>query len=379
MTRIFLDGGSDSSYIRSSLAEELGLPVTGTGTFSCIGFQERTEEPRQYDQVRVKLSSRFGDGHVTVDLWSTDRVCSPLPVPSLTNMPSEMPELMADDFKGGEVDILIGIDNLYHIVLWEQMEMGDGLRAVNTVFGYVMHGRLTSSDVCIGLPCHRSNHRCMLEKLRDLETVGITEELLEQDPAEACLPVWNEGGKKKEEKAAKKRGRRSWNVGVDDDVGDGNGVDMDFGGEVSIGRNRKAEGDSVGKAERGQETASKRKVVRPRKTRPEREEALALSEPSGAKEENPEVVEVKDDECDEREATQKARSTHGRRARGKRRRNWPDRVQVFGLLAVLRAAISCSSDVSDVTIAFTIWFSVTLHIVRCWERMVGVTIEILYT
>ena len=40
ITRILLDGGSDSSYIRSSLAEELGLPVVGTGTFSCIGFQE---------------------------------------------------------------------------------------------------------------------------------------------------------------------------------------------------------------------------------------------------------------------------------------------------------------------------------------------------
>ncbi|KAF0300200.1 Tripartite motif-containing protein 2 [Amphibalanus amphitrite] len=32
-----------------------------------------------------------------------------------------MPEMMADDFKGGEIDLLIGIDNLYRIVQWEQV------------------------------------------------------------------------------------------------------------------------------------------------------------------------------------------------------------------------------------------------------------------
>ena len=125
MVRILLDGGSDSSYIRSSLAEELGLPVVGTGTFSCIGFQERLEEPRQYDRVRVDLSSRFGDGHVAVDLWSTERVCSPLPMPSLSGIPPQMPEKMADDFKGGDIDILIGIDNIYRIILWEQLDVGE--------------------------------------------------------------------------------------------------------------------------------------------------------------------------------------------------------------------------------------------------------------
>ena len=140
MVRLLLDGGSDSSYIRRSLAEELGLPVVGTGTFSCIGFQEKLEEPREYDRVRIELNSRFNDGHVTIDLWSTERVCSPLPVPSLSKVPGQMPEMMADDFKGGEIDLLIGIDNLYRIVQWEQVDVGDGLRAVATVFGYVMHG-----------------------------------------------------------------------------------------------------------------------------------------------------------------------------------------------------------------------------------------------
>ena len=57
--RLLIDGASDSSF-RSTLARELGLHVTGTGTFACIGFQERIEEARQYDQVEVTLRSRFG-------------------------------------------------------------------------------------------------------------------------------------------------------------------------------------------------------------------------------------------------------------------------------------------------------------------------------
>ena len=190
MIRILLDGGSDSSYIRSSVAEELGLPITGTGTFSCIGFQEKVEEPRQYDRVRVALHSRFGDGPVSLDMWSTSQLCSPLPATSPPKVPSALPDLMADDFEGGEVDILIGIDNLYHVVLWEQVDLGDGLRAIDTVFGYVVHGR--HGDGSPDQPCRRANHRCQVERMWDLETVGISaEESSESDFRSKCQPHWN--------------------------------------------------------------------------------------------------------------------------------------------------------------------------------------------
>ena len=191
MTRALLDGGSDSSYIRSSVVEELGLPVKDTGTFACIGFQEKAEEPRQYDRVSVDLRSRFGDGPISLDLWSTERVCSPLPTPTANLLPSAMPEMMADDFGGGEVDILIGIDNLYHVVLWEQKDLGEGLRAVDTVFGYVIHGRHDSGSS--EPSCRMTNHRCQVESLWDLETIGIKGKVeSETIPQEGCLPSWNE-------------------------------------------------------------------------------------------------------------------------------------------------------------------------------------------
>ena len=192
MTRILLDGGSDSSYIRSSLAEELGLQVVGTGTFSCIGFQEKAEEPRQYDRVRVSLRSRFGDDPVTLDVWSTEQLCSPLPPASPSHVPPAQPGLMADDFEGGEVDLLIGIDNLYHVVLWNQIDLGEGLRAIETVFGYVVHGR--RGEGTAGQSSRRAYHRCRVERMWDLDTVGITEEEVAKSDSKAeYQPQWNEG------------------------------------------------------------------------------------------------------------------------------------------------------------------------------------------
>ena len=53
--RVLLDGGSDSSYIRSSLSEDLGLPVTDSDIFACLGFQEKVETAQQYEKVQVEL------------------------------------------------------------------------------------------------------------------------------------------------------------------------------------------------------------------------------------------------------------------------------------------------------------------------------------
>ena len=189
--RVLLDGGSDASYIRSSLAEELGLPTTQTSTFACIGFQEKMEEPRLYNKVQVSLRSRFGDEPVEMELWSTDRLCSSLKTPGSPPVTSTLPDRMADDFSGGQVDILIGIDRLYDIILWDQIAIGDGLRAVDTVFGYVMHGR---KDDVINESVHgQTLHMCRVEKMWDLETIGISaEESVVSSGANLPSPEWSE-------------------------------------------------------------------------------------------------------------------------------------------------------------------------------------------
>ena len=110
---------------------------------------------------------------MTLDVWRTEQLCSPLPPASPSHVPPALPGLMADDFEGGEVDLLIGIENLYHVVLCNQVDLGEGLRAIETVFGYVVHGR--RGEGTGGQSCRRAYHRCLVERMWDLDTVGITE------------------------------------------------------------------------------------------------------------------------------------------------------------------------------------------------------------
>lgn len=139
-TRLLIDGGSDASFIRASLAEEFDLEMVGQGTFACVGFKERLEETRQYDQVNVRLKSSQ-TGETELKFWKTEKLCVPMPalLPEVVSLPQGVQ--LADDHGEGPVDLLIGCDQLYKVVLWDQLEVSPGLRLIETIFGYVLHGQ----------------------------------------------------------------------------------------------------------------------------------------------------------------------------------------------------------------------------------------------
>ncbi|KAF0291879.1 hypothetical protein FJT64_019119 [Amphibalanus amphitrite] len=197
--RVLLDGGSDSSYVRTSAAELLGLPTVGRGVFACLGFQERLEEPRMYEKVRLSLRSRHGGEPHVFDLWKTDRLCSQL-TPARPPTAVFTPHLLlADDFEGGPVDVLIGADLMYRVVLWEQVKLTDHLRALETVFGYVLHGRDGSPVDCEPVDCASVKYAlrcCRLpspdfkpEQLWSLEALGISGDEDERSPMK---PKWSD-------------------------------------------------------------------------------------------------------------------------------------------------------------------------------------------
>ena len=185
--RALIDGGSDSSFIRSSLAEQLGLESVGQGTFACVGFLERTEEARVYDQVKVKLTGRQA-GEATLLFWKTDRLCAPVGAKSLPeNLCLPPSVVLADDFSDGPVDLLIGCDQMYEVVMWDQVEVGPGPRLIETVFGHVLHGQAQGQRTG-----QRHSYRCQIadvERMWDLDSVGVSaKEAADERPPE---PAWN--------------------------------------------------------------------------------------------------------------------------------------------------------------------------------------------
>ena len=184
MLRVLLDGGSDASYIRNTVAEELGLEVIGTDTFACIGFQERAEEPRTYNRVEIDLQNRHGGEVKRFELWCCDRLCAPLPQVELSAGLHE-DILLADDFKGGPVDLLIGTDQYYKAVLRDCVEVSESLRALDTIFGYVIHGR----DSTTGQPTRQVYHCRQVERMWDLDSIGISPSSERKKPLSD--PEWN--------------------------------------------------------------------------------------------------------------------------------------------------------------------------------------------
>ena len=184
--KVLLDGGSDASYIRKSVAEEMGLNAIGSGTFACVGFQERAEEQRIYQRVKIDLQSRHGGEAREFELWCSDRLCAPLPP---VDPPVKEAEgfVLADDFSGGQIDILIGADQFYRAVLLDYVVLGERLRALDTIFGYVLHGL----DSAANQPPRHAYHRRQVEQMWDIDTIGIAADT-ETVEKELPEPTWNE-------------------------------------------------------------------------------------------------------------------------------------------------------------------------------------------
>ena len=185
MLRVLLDGGSNASYIRKSVAEEMGLTVIGSGTFACIGFQEKAEEQRNYNRVKSDLQSRHGGEAREFELWSSGRLCAPilsveLPVGAAEGF------ILADDFSGGQIDILIGADQLYRAVLQDHVVLGERFRALDTIFGYVLHGQDSSTNQ----QTHQTYHCQKAEQMCDRNAIGITPDT-ETDKKRLHDPTWD--------------------------------------------------------------------------------------------------------------------------------------------------------------------------------------------
>ncbi|KAF0310149.1 hypothetical protein FJT64_018774 [Amphibalanus amphitrite] len=110
------------------------LEVVGFDTFACVGFQERVEEPQRPEGLEENIE-------------------------------------LADDFSGGQVDILMGTDQYYKVVLRNCVVLDESLRALDTIFGYVIHGKSTSS----GQPIRHVYHCRQVEQMWDLDSIAEDE------------------------------------------------------------------------------------------------------------------------------------------------------------------------------------------------------------
>ena len=187
--RILIDGGSDSSFVKSSLANALGVSVTARGMFACVGLGERGEEARLHERVRLELKSRHSSESCCLDLWKSEKLCAPIHIPCSPNLFTQLANFkLADDFSGDAIDILIGADQMYDVILSEQVRLTKRLCAVKTLFGFALHG--SAADVSQMAAPPRHSYHIQMEQMWTLDAIGIENEN-ERPTSPHIFPTWN--------------------------------------------------------------------------------------------------------------------------------------------------------------------------------------------
>ena len=180
--RLLFDSGSDTTYIRQDLADALGLRRTRSATFACVGFQGRAGAPKRHAAVLLSLQSRSGGPLLELEAWIVPTLCAPLPTRAIPSHPALSTLFLADDFKAGPVDILVGSDAMNRFLLWNQIPLTAELRAIETVFGFVLHGPTQQT------PRTSTNPTTLrITRLWEQDLLG----LIPEDEPTLPSPTWN--------------------------------------------------------------------------------------------------------------------------------------------------------------------------------------------
>ena len=136
---LFLDGGSDTSYITKDCARKLGLPVMSQRQVAVDIFGGGTAE-NLYPVTQVRISSR--KGQALIDVYITDKITRPLDMTNWKESAKKafpnhsFPQLQSETFP---VDILIGMDHI-NDVRGSEIGRADKLVAMNSILGPYLEG-----------------------------------------------------------------------------------------------------------------------------------------------------------------------------------------------------------------------------------------------
>ena len=149
--RIIMDSGSQRSYLTDRVKNALGLKSVRKQQPSITTFGATRGDQKLYDIVRIGVITKSGQRE-ELDLLTVPHICEPLlaqPVDLCSRMYSHLAPLnLADTHQGDnsiEVDMLIGSDFYWQLTTGEIIRGQGGPVAVNTKFGWVLSGPVTSS------------------------------------------------------------------------------------------------------------------------------------------------------------------------------------------------------------------------------------------
>jgi len=178
--RLVLDSGSQRSYIKSSLAEQMGCPVVGTFTQQNALFGGFLTEPKLKKNFQVPVANSKTRYVKTLFLTGEKTVCASCPTIPYGSWIRELKKegIQLSDFgsTNPEVDILIGQDLWGIIITGKTKKLSGGLVAMETVYGWTLGGPVPvkeNNSIAASTISMFVNSEKSIPELWDLEAIGI--------------------------------------------------------------------------------------------------------------------------------------------------------------------------------------------------------------
>ena len=145
--RLLLDSGSQRSYITNRLVQRLQLKPIRRERLNLNTFGNEQFNKRRCDLVNVKLQVKRGE-EIEISALSFPAICSPLQVPVEVDKYPHLQDLDLADAcsseQSSDVDMLIGSDYYWDVIIGDLKRGGNGPVAVSSKFGSLLSGPMKS-------------------------------------------------------------------------------------------------------------------------------------------------------------------------------------------------------------------------------------------
>lgn len=221
--RMILDSGSQRTYITQKLAENLQLKLNQPETVTVVTFGSDKPKQIKYRLTELRLALKNGSSmliEASVVPHITGRISrAPINSENVTFLKSKewetkLADTLPTDSEDTSVELLIGNDYYFDLLLPRKMELGDGLFLFQSKLGWILGGRyFANSDststpsLLVGTPgiapegmkttAHMfSNvdsslvHKPNLDIFWNLESIGIVDSPLNTDDKRA-MEIFN--------------------------------------------------------------------------------------------------------------------------------------------------------------------------------------------
>lgn len=175
IVRALIDDGSTRSYLKKSLALELGLTPRSVENTSISLFGGVTTGTERYEVYHVEVEAVKGDFRFELsNCLAVSNICSPLPnvrdKATLHDLRMRGVELSDFGNRNSDIQLLIGADVLGSLLLEHNVVLKSGITAISTKLGWCVVGAVTGS-------AQVTRNQCLFvqseTKLWELDVLGI--------------------------------------------------------------------------------------------------------------------------------------------------------------------------------------------------------------